>query len=999
MFSKINYYYIILHQILFIHFKILLFNSPITKQAKIGVFEVNSLDDLPITCKPILVDSSRNEYHQVCDFEMVRSMAAGTYGFGKIGIAPLLNITNECREKLLKKNPYAKEVLAYKIFRFRESDPIHEPNNKKLGVTHVYEGFFQLFYFRGNGIDKYTKVDVEGVCGEKISMFLLHNIENEIMSTNFKNVQNQCPIKAPVPQFLKWYDTLNPNSDFYHSICIGYTYNTLVDNFLKNETTLKYYDTPLNIRKKYFFGNLYLCPDYCTYSGIFVQMGLLLITCHCVDPKLDLLSNISKIQEPQYMQPFDFDEDKFFSTKHDSFFSIGVLGCYMFTFILGLQNNYGCYIILGIAAVIIFSFVELIVFGKKRILSILELLYFNNINIHNKNNINININNLNNSNEKIFNNKSDNFIISLSNKGELESNDIKISKNIKTPNNNLQNGYIQNNIIQKTQNKNMKINNNNINNNSKNNNFNKKIKEKYVEIEKGGINKYEDLNKKETKMKKNIYDNNTKINKKENSIKKFDTNVRKEEESEDSDNIKEGKIKEDIKEEQNSIKNIEKNEEEEEEWEDEEEEEEDDDVRQNANPPKFKMKMKRNINNELSSNQKLNHERENNQIPQNTNNYDIQNTKKKSNRNKISSNTYNSKFSKENEKQNIENEQKKEKIENNQKMKKDMKKTPKKTVTFKDNENLKIGKILVTDKNNFPYIPKSDLYFVIDNIFSDQELNSMDYLHFLKYDKRTFFQMYYSFLNYQSPLFFLLHYYNSCPNENYTFQIKYPSAKLIYFCIEIYICFFFNATVFGTKSAAYQFYGTYTFWKHLAFGIILSPFCLIVNNFFHFLLFHNVKTKIIEIKIWCFTKLIIDKRSKIKDSFDYFTKKEYVSKYHRTITKIEDIHPSDIDRRIKHDKRELKNLIMDFLKIYQKKINTSIFFTCLGIILMWYYVTSLCVAFKNSQGNFLLNVLLTFIFCNLIPIAYCFLPAYVRNKALIEKNKYFFIISQILRIF
>ena len=53
--------------------------------------------------------------------------------------------------------------------------------------------------------------------------------------------------------------------------------------------------------------------------------------------------------------------------------------------------------------------------------------------------------------------------------------------------------------------------------------------------------------------------------------------------------------------------------------------------------------MKRNINNELSSSQKLNHERENNQIPPNT-----QNTKKKTNRNIISSNTYNSKFSKEN---------------------------------------------------------------------------------------------------------------------------------------------------------------------------------------------------------------------------------------------------------------------------------------------------------------------------------------------------------------
>ena len=42
----------------------------------------------------------------------------------------------------------------------------------------------------------------------------MHTLDNETLTTNFKNVQNQCPIKAPVANFMKWYDTLNPNSDF-----------------------------------------------------------------------------------------------------------------------------------------------------------------------------------------------------------------------------------------------------------------------------------------------------------------------------------------------------------------------------------------------------------------------------------------------------------------------------------------------------------------------------------------------------------------------------------------------------------------------------------------------------------------------------------------------------------------------------------------------------------------------------------------------------------------
>ena len=64
---------------------------------------------------------------------------------------------------------------------------------------------------------------------------------------------------------------------------------------------------------------------------------------------------------------------------------------------------------------------------------------------------------------------------------------------------------------------------------------------------------------------------------------------------------------------------------------------------------------------------------------------------------------------------------------------------------------------------------------------------------------------------------------------------------------------------------------------------------------------------------------------------------------------------------------------------------------------MWYYVTAFCVAFKNSQSNFLLNVLLTFVFCNLLSGGYCFLIAYVRQKALKEKRKSYFIASLILK--
>ena len=102
-------------------------------------------------------------------------------------------------------------------------------------------------------------------------------------------------------------------------------------------------------------------------------------------------------------------------------------------------------------------------------------------------------------------------------------------------------------------------------------------------------------------------------------------------------------------------------------------------------------------------------------------------------------------------------------------------------------------------------------------------------------------------------------------------------------------------------------------------------------------------------------------------------------------------------RLIKHERKDLKKKVEIFFRIYNEKIIVTFIFSFFGTIFMWYYVTAFCVAFKNSQSNFLLNVLLTFVFCNLLSGAYCFLIAYVRQKALKEKRKSYFIASLFLK--
>lgn len=138
------------------------------------------------------------------------------------------------------------------------------------------------------------------------------------------------------------------------------------------------------------------------------------------------------------------------------------------------------------------------------------------------------------------------------------------------------------------------------------------------------------------------------------------------------------------------------------------------------------------------------------------------------------------------------------------------------------------------DTNYIPDITKSQIVVPIDNIFTDQELDTMSLDAISQYDHRTFFDFYFSILNTKAPIFFIFSYYNSIKGISLPLQIKYPAIKLIFFCIIIYICFFFNATVFGTKSMTYILEARYSFGKHIAFAAILAPFCLIIKVLFIF---------------------------------------------------------------------------------------------------------------------------------------------------------------------
>ena len=224
---------------------------------------------------------------------------------------------------------------------------------------------------------------------------------------------------------------------------------------------------------------------------------------------------------------------------------------------------------------------------------------------------------------------------------------------------------------------------------------------------------------------------------------------------------------------------------------------------------------------------------------------------------------------------------------------------------------------------------------------TEDQLNSASFEKATKNDRRTWSRYYWSLL--KAKQLFIFTFYTSGD-----YILRSTKIALFILFISFYLAFtalFFNDDI---MRAIYIYKGNTDAAVHIP-NIILSTLCCLVAS------------------------LII----------------RFVSLNERDISKITQLGRPD----------ERKRLAEKIEKI--TKIKLIILYAISGalILFFWYYVSAFCAIFKNSQGHYFTNVLVSFIICNVWPCAISLIPAFLRTKALENGNETMYKISQIVAYF
>ena len=270
----------------------------------------------------------------------------------------------------------------------------------------------------------------------------------------------------------------------------------------------------------------------------------------------------------------------------------------------------------------------------------------------------------------------------------------------------------------------------------------------------------------------------------------------------------------------------------------------------------------------------------------------------------------------------------KEKKENNKKEEKkkhDKVKEPKKNLPPTTERKLKSKKVVAKK----------------DSLMEDDAINFASYNDFINRDKRTFGQMYWSFLKFKQSIIFTFF-------TNSKGILRSTKITLFILFFAFYMAFtalFFNDSI---MRKIYIYKGSTDAAVHVP-NVILSSLCSFIAS------------------------LIV----------------RYICLGER-----------DIFKAIHEKNSEKKRALLDNALVKAKiKIYILYGLSAMLICLCWYYASAFCAVFKNSQGHYLTNTIVAFIVCNLWPILTSLIPTFMRIKAKEKKSSKLYIASKIVSVF
>ena len=228
-----------------------------------------------------------------------------------------------------------------------------------------------------------------------------------------------------------------------------------------------------------------------------------------------------------------------------------------------------------------------------------------------------------------------------------------------------------------------------------------------------------------------------------------------------------------------------------------------------------------------------------------------------------------------------------------------------------------------------------------DSLIEDDELNFANYEDFMKNDNRNFIQTYWSFLKFKQTIIFTFF-------TNSKGILRSTKIALFILFVAFYMAFtalFFNDSI---MRKLYIYKGSTDAAVHVP-NIILSSLCSFIAS------------------------LVV----------------RFVCLGERDISLI--VHEKN--NKIRNEKVD-NALVKAKIKIYVLYILSAIL-----VGLCWYYVSAFCAVFKNSQGHYLTNTLVSFIVCNLWPAITSLIPTFMRIKAKEKNSSKLYNASKIVSIF